>query len=219
LMTVEYKPPHKLSTENLCAGLRPMNFWEEVVNSAVVPTDKTERLRYNATRLTGAAMVQEYHVMIQEGLAYSCLSTGIALVFLYVPEEDPTTIYYHLCVPNEDVESLGEGSSLQPVTAVARLLCLGLMSCATPLRSNAWRNRAKGMVHVWETNFEHARSQIPDEQLYQTPPGSEYVPSSPIAPPEQGVRRRSTRSHPVCTPSPGVLLDLRIGSECRCTPS
>jgi hypothetical protein len=206
-MTVEYKPPHKLSTENLCAGLRPMNFWEEVVNSETIPTDKTERLRYNATRLTGAAMVQEYHVMIQEGLAYSCLSTGIALVFLYVPEEHPTTIYYHLCVPNEDVESLGEGSSLQPVTAVARLLCLGLMSCATPLRSNAWRNRAKGMVHVWETNFEHARSQIPDEQLYQTPPGSEYVLSSPIAPPEQGVRRRSTRSHPVCTTSPGVLLD------------
>ncbi|GAB7364012.1 hypothetical protein MBLNU230_g4570t1 [Neophaeotheca triangularis] len=78
LMTVEYKPPHKLSTQNLCAGLRPTNFWEEVVSSEVIPTDGTERLRYNAARLTGAAMVQEYHVMIQEGLAYSCLSTGIA---------------------------------------------------------------------------------------------------------------------------------------------
>jgi hypothetical protein len=207
LMTVEYKPPHKLSTENLCAGLRSMNFWEEVVNSETVPTDKAEKLRYNAARLTGAAMVQEYHVMIQEGLAYSCLSTGIAQVFLYVPEEDPTTLYYRLCVPNEDVQLVDEGAFLQPVTAVSRLLCLSLMSCATPLRNNAWRNRAKHMVHIWETNFEHTRSQIPDEQLNQTPPGSEYVPSSPVESPEQGGRRRKTRSRPVCTPSPGVLPD------------
>lgn len=205
LMTVEYKPPHKLSIENLCAGLRPMNFWEEVVNTETIPTDRTEKLRYNAARLAGAAIVQEYHVMIQEGLAYSCLSTGIALVFLYVPEEDPTTLYYRLCVPNEDVRSMSEGSSLQPVTAVARLLCLGLMSCATSLRSNAWRNRAKGMVHVWATNFEHARAQIPDDQLKQTPPGSEYVPSSPIEPPEEGDRRRNTRLHPACTPSPSAV--------------
>jgi hypothetical protein len=213
LMTVEYKPPHKLSTENLCAGLRPMNFWEEVVNTETIPTDRAEKLRYNAARLTGAAMVQEYHVMIQEGLAYSCLSTGIALVFLYVPEEEPTTLYYHLCVPNEDVRSMGEGNSQQPVTAVARLLCLGLMSCAKSLRSNAWRNRAKNIVHVWETNFEHARSQIPDEQLYQTPPGSEYVLSSPIESTEENVRRRNTRLHPVCTPSPGVLLDRNDPSD------
>jgi hypothetical protein len=213
LLTVEYKPPHKLSTENLCDALRPMNFWEEVVNSETIPTDRAEKLRYNAARLTGAAMVQEYHVMIQEGLAYSCLSTGIALVFLYVPEEDPTTLCYHLCVPNEDVRSMGEGSSQQPVTAVARLLCLGLMSCTTSLRSNAWRNRAKNTVHVWETNFEHARSQIPDDQLYQTPPGSEYVPSSPIEPPKEDVRRRNTRLHPVCTPSPGVSLDRNDPSD------
>jgi hypothetical protein len=202
LMTVEYKPPHKLSTENLCAGLRPMDFWEEIVHSETIPTDRAEKLRYNAARLTGAAIVQEYHVMIQEGLTYSCLSTGIALVFLYVPEEDPTTLYYRLCVPKEDVQSLGDVSSLQPATAVARLLCFSLMSCTTPLRSNAWRNRAKEVVHVWETNFEHTRAQIPDDQLKQTPPGSEYVPSSPIEPPEEGGRRRNTRLHPACTPSP-----------------
>jgi len=205
LMTVEYKPPHKLSIENLCAGLRPMNFWEEVVNAETIPTDRMEKLRYNAARLAGAAIVQEYHVMIQEGLAYSCLSTGIALVFLYVPEEDPTTLYYRLCVPNEDAQSMTGGAFSQPITAVGRLLCLSLMSCTVPLRNNAWRNRAKHMVHVWETNFEHTRSQIPDEQLNQTPPGSEYVPSSPIESPEQGGRRRKTRSHPACTPSPSAV--------------
>lgn len=207
LMTVEYKPPHKLSTENLCAGLRPMDFWEEVVDTETIPTDSAEKLRYNAARLTGAAIVQEYHVMIQEGLAYSYLSTGLALVFLYVPEEEPNTLHYRLCVPNEDVRLAGDGLPQHPITAVARLLCLGLMSCATSLRSNAWRNRVRSVVHVWETNFEHARSEIPDEQLYETPPGSEYVPSSPIESPEQSVRQRNTRSQPVCTPSPDMSLD------------
>ncbi|CAP87143.1 Pc24g02350, partial [Penicillium rubens Wisconsin 54-1255] len=31
LTTVEYKPPHKLSAANLRLGLRPMDFWREVV--------------------------------------------------------------------------------------------------------------------------------------------------------------------------------------------
>lgn len=202
LMTVEYKPPHKLSVENLCAGLRPMDFWDEVVNSETVPTETAEKLTYNAMRLTGAALVQEYHVMIQEGLAYSYISTGIALVFLYVPEDEPSRLYYHLCVPNKDVPSAGDESHHYPLTAVARLLCFTLMCCATSLRSNAWRNEAKKIIRVWATDFEHARSQIPEEQLNQTPPGSEYVPSSPIGSPDGGIRRRSTRSHPVCTPSP-----------------
>lgn len=103
LMTIEYKPSYKFSPENLCAGLRLMELWEEVVNSESIPTDRAEKLRNNAARLKGPAIVQQYHVMIQEGLAYSCISTGIALVFLHLPEEEPSTLYYHLCVPNKDL--------------------------------------------------------------------------------------------------------------------
>ncbi|GLA44661.1 hypothetical protein AnigIFM63309_004707, partial [Aspergillus niger] len=61
IMTVEYKPPHKLSVENLRAGLRPMQFWDEVVRPDSVPTEGPEKLRYNAAWLTGSAVVQEYH--------------------------------------------------------------------------------------------------------------------------------------------------------------
>jgi hypothetical protein len=107
-------------------------FWVEVVNSETIPTDRAEKLGYNAARLTGAAIAREYHVMIQEWLAYSCLSTGIALVFLYVPEEEPTTLCYRLYVPNEDVRPMGEGSSQQHVTTVARLLCLSRSRLVAP---------------------------------------------------------------------------------------
>jgi hypothetical protein len=212
LITAEYKPPHKLSVENLCAGLRPMDLWEEVVNSETVPTDGPDKLRFNAARLTGSVLAQEYHVMIQEGLAYSYVSTGIALVLLHVPEGDPTTLYYYLCVPNKDIPADGEQCLEQPLTAIGRLLCLCLMSCATPLRSNAWRNRVQNSVHVWQTDFEHTRSQIPNEQLQETPPGSEYVPSSPPVSAYGGVRRRSTRLNPGCTP-PGVNSDHNDSSD------
>ena len=199
LLTAEYKPPHKLSVETLCAGLRPMKLWEEVVNSETIPTEEGERLRHNATKLACAAVVQEYHVMIQTGLAYSFLSTGIALVLLYVPHDQPTTLYYRLCVPNRDVDMQDNDSILRPTTAVARILCLCLMSCRTPVRSNAWRVAVEEQSHRWETDFEYTRSQIPDAELRKTPPGSEYVPSSPASSPLPEVpppRIRSKRCRP-----------------------
>ncbi|KAK9311752.1 hypothetical protein V1524DRAFT_301073 [Lipomyces starkeyi] len=95
LTTVEYKPPHKLSVENLRAGRRPMDFWKEVVQRTTIPTDRDENLTYNAEQLTGSAVVQQYHVMIHQGLEYSCLTNGLALVLLRVRYNDPSTLYYY----------------------------------------------------------------------------------------------------------------------------
>lgn len=72
LTTVEYKPPHKLPVATLRMGLRPMNLWKDIVRSNKIPTGQEAKLRYNAEWLVCSAIVQEYHVMIQEGLEYSC---------------------------------------------------------------------------------------------------------------------------------------------------
>lgn len=45
--------------------------YQEIVEPDTIPTDEPRRLKYNAARLVGSAIVQEYHVMIQEGLAFS----------------------------------------------------------------------------------------------------------------------------------------------------
>ncbi|KUL81296.1 hypothetical protein ZTR_09231 [Talaromyces verruculosus] len=100
LTTVEYKPPHKLSVENLRKGLRPMEFWEEVVNRNEIPVEKNAKLIYNAEQLANSVLAQEYHVMIQEGLEYSYITNGLALVLLRVPYDDPSTLYYFPCEPN-----------------------------------------------------------------------------------------------------------------------
>ncbi|KAE8155549.1 hypothetical protein BDV40DRAFT_311062 [Aspergillus tamarii] len=182
LTTVEYKPPHKLSVENLRAGLRDMNFWEEVVRPNSIPTEESAKLAYNAAWLTGSAITQEFHVMIQEGLEYSYLTNGLAL-------------------PNMEIY-LDDGQSFdQPLTAIARVLCLCLMGLA------------QKQLPVWKTSFDHTRSQIPESELRQNPPSSEYSPSvssgrtvseylpssSPVEPTQQ--HRVPTRSRAQCAPN------------------
>ncbi|CAG8945137.1 unnamed protein product [Penicillium salamii] len=139
LTTVEYKPPHKLSVASLRRGLRPMDFWREVVQPDRVPTEEPEKSRYHAERLVGSAIVQEFNVMIQEGLEYSYLTNGLLDVQLWVPYDDPTTLYYHLGDPGI-YKMAGVAGPEIPRTRIERALCLCLMSFRAPLRDQAWRN-------------------------------------------------------------------------------
>ena len=196
--TVEYKPPHKLTVENLRAGLRPMDFMKEVVLVETIPTDPAGKLRHNAEQLTGAVLAQEYHVMINEGLEYSYVTNGLALVLLQVRYDDPSTLYYYLCEPIMEVSLRDDQSMRLPLTAIARVLCLCLMSSTVPIRTQEWRNAAMRDLHVWEMDLDYARSQIPDEERNQTPPGSEYLPSSSPGPAEH--HQIHTRSQTRCAP-------------------
>ncbi|EGD93787.1 serine/threonine protein kinase [Trichophyton tonsurans CBS 112818] len=200
LTTVEYKPPHKLSPENLQSGLRPMDLWEEVVQRDVKTIPPEEKIQYNAEKISASVLVQEYHVMITEGLEYSYVTNGISYVFLHVPEDDPQTLYYFLCKPNDDVRA----NDIGPWTAIARVLAFCLMCCRSTNRDHVWRNHQLRRGLRWETDLNYVRSQIPREELRQTPPGSEYIPSSPpagsfTAPDNRrGIR---TRSQTRCAPN------------------
>ncbi|KAK2750179.1 hypothetical protein FQN57_004675 [Myotisia sp. PD_48] len=181
-----------------------MEIWEELVCSDTIPTETNAKLVYNAKLLTASVLAQEYHVMIQEGLEYSYVSNGFAVVLLRVLENDPGTLYYYLCEPILDLAQ-DSANFQQEKTAVAIVLCLCLMSLQSRPRSNQWRYDAKKNLPLWKRNFDHTRSQIPDEELEQPPPGSdyqspeksgsEYLPSSPIShtPPTS---RMPTRSKP-----------------------
>lgn len=178
LMNFKSIPPNELTVESLRVGLRATKFWEEVVQREEVPTDPGEKLKYNAEQLTGSALTQEYHAMIREGLEYSYLSIGAARVLLWVPYQDPSTLYYYLCEPNMEINSDDDRSFQQPKSTVSRVLCLILMSSLSTIRDHAWRNCTMAKLHTWITSFDYVRSQIPDEELQQTPPGSEYTGSN-----------------------------------------
>lgn len=214
LTTVEYKPPHKLLVETLRLGLRPMNLWKDMVHSNKIPTEDAKKIRYNAERLVCSAVVQEYHVMIRNGLEYSYVTNGIARVLLRVPYDNLSTLYYFFCDPNRETEA----NFQCPSTSIARVLCLCLMAFRSPVRDQTWRNNAQSQLYLWKTSFDHIRSRIPEKELVQLPrsadssfnsdvmgreSNSDYRPSSPLYEPstEEG-RRVSTRSQPTgCAPS------------------
>ncbi|PCG88212.1 Lipopolysaccharide kinase [Penicillium occitanis (nom. inval.)] len=146
--------------------------------------------------------------MIQEGLEYSYITNGLALVLLRVPYDDPSTLYYYPCEPNREVNVDDSASFREPATTIGRVLCLCLMSFQSQVRDQSWRNAARSQLHIWKTSFDHTRSQIPDEELQEVPPdsqypssestGSEYFPSSPLESTSGQTRRISSRSRGTC---------------------
>lgn len=105
-----------------------------------ITTDHAEKLKYNAERLVCSAIVQEYHVKIQEGLEYSYVTNGVARVLLRVPYDDPSALYYFLCDPNN------EQRLQEPKTSIARVLCLCLVAFYSPVRDQEWRNTAQSRL-------------------------------------------------------------------------
>ncbi|KAJ5922992.1 hypothetical protein N7516_010695 [Penicillium verrucosum] len=189
LTTAEYKPPHKLSVEDCRLGLREMDLYKEIVWPNKFPTEEAAKLRYNAERLVCSAIVQEYHVMIQLGLEYSYLTTGIVRVLLRVPRDKPSTLYYHFCDPNLEVDMEAENGFQEPKTSIARVLCLCLMAFGSSIRDNEWRDRARNSSHIWESNLKRSDAKAPGQPPlpnsdgtcpeYPSPEsGSAYDPSS-----------------------------------------
>jgi predicted Ser/Thr protein kinase len=192
-----------------------MNFWKEVVKPDAVPTEEPEKSEYNAARLVGSAIVQEYHVMIQEGLEFSYLTNGLVDVQLWVPLNDPGTLFYDLGEPCLDRTPIGGGLGV-PRTRIGRALCLCLMSFRSSYRDQAWRNDARAQLPIWHTSFDSVRAQIPATDLQQhalsvehagseytssEQTASEYLPSSsPLRSPVAKGRRMATRSSTGCAP-------------------
>ncbi|CAG8241623.1 unnamed protein product [Penicillium olsonii] len=208
LTTIECKPPHKLTVASLQKGLRPMDFWREVVLSDRVPTEEPEKSRYHAERLVGSAIVQEFHVMIQEGLEYSYLTNGLMDVQFWVPYDDPSTLYYHLGDPGL-YKMAGMAEPKIPRTRIERALCLCLMSFRAPLRDQSWRNAAKDRLPKWHSIFDSDRAQTVVMDLPRDLGGGDANPESTS--PEQSKSEYLTSSSPTTS---GPRMTIRAADSC-----
>ncbi|KAI2023087.1 hypothetical protein LOZ48_006106 [Ophidiomyces ophidiicola] len=210
--TWKYRRLHKLSSENLRSGLRSIDLYREIVQSNDIPEANKEKLISNAIRLAGSAVMQEFHAMIQEGLEYSYLTTGLGNVQLWVPYDDPTTLYYKFCEPNLDIET-NAGGFENPRTEIQWVLCLCLMSCRSRVRDHGWRNRAREGLPTWETDFNHIQSQIPSSELQQHPPDSEYTGS-------EAAEDTASECLPLSSPAPTTPGPVApTPSQSGCAPS
>ncbi|KAI1781466.1 hypothetical protein F4818DRAFT_436656 [Hypoxylon cercidicola] len=152
LYICEYKPPHKLTRPQLQFALRLMNVIETVVNRRTIPTEQVPeaRFQYFADKLTASALTQTYNYMIQCGLEYSLLTTGEAIVFLKIDWQRPSTLYFHLAEPSDEVR-VHERDGYY-CTAVSQYLAFSLMvfgppGAGTPIHTQEERLRALYLDH------------------------------------------------------------------------
>ena len=185
LAAVELKPPHKLPIPVLLAGMRDMELLKEVVNRATVPSkedDPRGYFNYRADRMVAAAVTQTFSYMIEHGLEFGYLSTGEAFVFLQVREKEPETVYYRLCIPNQEVgvetgwQFRSKRKNKLHLTAVSQVSAFCLQSMKTSPRSQEWQDKARAILPTWNTDLDAIIREIPWTKRKELVP-SAYQPS------------------------------------------
>ncbi|XXG96952.1 hypothetical protein Hte_003243 [Hypoxylon texense] len=235
LYICEYKPPHKLTRLQLQFALRSMNVIETVVNRRTTPTEQVPeaRFQYFADKLTASALTQTYNYMIQCGLEYSLLTTGEAIVFLKIDWQRPSTLYFHLADPSDEVRVHGRDGYY--CTAVSQYLAFSLMvfgppGAGTPIHTQEERLRAKDAAGHWCVDFTDTHRSIPTDdpasppRIWSTtayhPSIDKAVPRSPHLLRPSTLRQRPPQDVPDRHPPRN---DTQDGSseceECPYTPS
>ncbi|KAH8710247.1 hypothetical protein GQ44DRAFT_752488 [Phaeosphaeriaceae sp. PMI808] len=167
----EYKPPHKLPLGRIYESLEDMKLDD------VVPCRETDTPRDHFRRLMATVITQAFSYMVKLGVAYGCVCTGEAFIFLRVLD-DPRTAHYFLSIPKGDVGGAtgwapdSDGANRLHLTAVGQMLAFTLQALKTPPRSHKWPVKAASQLNSWEVVYEDLLDAIPVED----PPSSEYRP-------------------------------------------
>lgn len=226
---VEYKAPHKLTIAHLEAGLHPMNPMEEIVNNPVIPAEEDSEagVDYYSSKLVAAVVTQTFSYMIDAGLEYAYICTGEALVFLRVERDDPTTVYYHLSIPNAEVgkstgwEAESEGPDRLHLTAVGRVLVFTIQTLPSEVRCPSWIKKAQENLEKWEVDFDKVLAKIPQSVKKKikargsgsgSDPGSVYKPRQKHIPTDRSpVLLRSKQLNTVTSSgcNPDVIVKRR----------
>ncbi|KAL4993231.1 hypothetical protein BDV10DRAFT_179484 [Aspergillus recurvatus] len=198
---IEYKAPHKVSLSHIKAGLQDMDLDE------VVRLQKVESPEVICRRVMAAVITQTFSYMINAGLEYGYVCTGEAFIFLRVLHDDPSTVYYYLSVPEEDVGPT-TGWTGNPsddnrlhLTALGQVLAFTLRALQVPTRDIAWTNQAVRDLGTWDMVYDDLLDEISEKDIpssdFKSPTRSrnEYCRVSPV--------KTRSKSAPIasCNPS------------------
>ncbi|KJF60363.1 uncharacterized protein CIMG_10489 [Coccidioides immitis RS] len=190
---IEYKAPHKLPGTDVEMGLRPMDLEREVVREYRIPRDKKRRKQYDADRKVGSVVTQVFDYMIKSGLEYSYLSTGKAFIFLRIEEADPTTMFYHLIMPDEEQLTAKDLKTNAFHTAVGQVLSFSLLAFTSERRGQDWRRKWRRELPKWPLGGEAILPETPDNaKRPKTPPTSEFKGKPPNVVRSFNLRARPT---------------------------
>ncbi|KAL5332340.1 hypothetical protein BJX70DRAFT_404699 [Aspergillus crustosus] len=183
---IEYKAPHKVSLSHIKAGLQDMDLNE------VVRLQKDESPEAICRRAVAAVITQTFSYMIHAGLEYGYVCTGEVFIFLRVLHDDPSTVYYYLSVPEEDVGPTtgwtgnpSEDNRLH-LTALGQVLAFTLRALRVPTRDIAWTNLAARNLDTWDMVYDDLLDEISEKDIpssdFKAPTRSrnEYCRVSPV---------------------------------------
>ena len=117
-----------------------------------------EGFEFAAKVLAAAVVTQLFSYMIDEGLQYGYVCTREAFVFLYIPE-DPTTVLYHISVPNLDVVDNDKNRIHR--TATAQVFGFILQALQAAPVTQDWQNLAATGLKTWAVEYDDVLSKIP----------------------------------------------------------
>src|SRR5271156_4192164 len=140
---------------------REMSILKEVVKKRplagkddVIGQDGNDYL-FQSMHLITAVITQLFSYMIRIGVQYGYICTGEAFVFMKIAD-DPSTVYYYLSIPNEDMEQVNDRHR----TAVAQVLAFTLQSLAATPPDQSWHD-AVDKLDIWNVEYEDVLRNIP----------------------------------------------------------
>ncbi|KAL6789533.1 hypothetical protein GGI42DRAFT_347225 [Trichoderma sp. SZMC 28013] len=152
-VAIEYKPPHKLSVDELVRGLES----EIRPERDVIHQEDDGSPAFRDKALAAAVVTQLFSYMVKKGIRYGYICTGQAYCFLHI-RDDPATVYYALCVPSRDVQD-GDEDRLQ-FTAVARVYAFLLQAVSAAPPAESWYDEAE-KLRQWDEEYDDILSKIP----------------------------------------------------------
>ncbi|KAI1325805.1 hypothetical protein F5Y16DRAFT_376790 [Xylariaceae sp. FL0255] len=152
-LAIEYKAPHKLTRDEVVAGLRG-----EIQPARDVINQDGEGFAFASRALVAAVITQLFAYMVDKGIRYGYVYTGETLVFLRIPD-DPSVVYYYVCVPNLDV--FEDDEDWLHHTAVAQVFAFVLQALRARPLPQTWHDHAKSL-DTWAVEFEDVLRNTPE---------------------------------------------------------
>ncbi|OJD30786.1 uncharacterized protein BKCO1_5600079 [Diplodia corticola] len=123
--------------------------------------------------LLAAVVTQCFSYMVHKCVQYGYVYTGEAFIFLHIPD-DPTVVYYSICIPSLDVEDEDENRLHR--TAVGQVTAFILRALAAESPTQAW-HQATGTLLTWDVEYIDILKNIPETVHNMTRETFSYRPS------------------------------------------
>ncbi|KAI1145883.1 hypothetical protein F4825DRAFT_442461 [Nemania diffusa] len=153
-LAIEYKAPHKLTRDEVVTGLKG-----EIQPERDVINIHGQGFDFASKWLVAAVITQLFSYMVDKGIPYGYVCTGETFVFVYIPE-DPSIVYYSVCVPNLDVMEDDEDRLHRTAVAQVFAFVLQALRSPSPPLPQDWHDRAM-KLGIWDVEFEDVLRGIP----------------------------------------------------------